>query len=70
VGCDVTAHAAGNGRQVYVDPPTGPPSLISQYCVPCVQKRGPHENVPSGALHPPPLVSMSWPAAAAIHGLV
>ena len=62
--------AVGRVRQLYVPAaPTGPPSLRSQYCVPCVQNRGPHANVPDGGVQPPWSL-MSTPAEEATQALL
>ena len=62
--------AGGSVRQAYVPAATtAPPIIRSQNCVPCVQKRGPHANVPDGGVQLPWSL-MSTPAAAAMHGLL
>ena len=62
--------AGGSVRHAYVPgAPAGPPIIRSQNCVPFVQKRGPHANVPDGGVQVPWSL-MSTPPAAAMQGLL
>jgi hypothetical protein len=64
----VVPHAAGSGLHVYVPAtPVMAEARRSQNCAPFMQNRGPHANVPAGAMQPP-ASEMSWPAAEAAHG--
>lgn len=63
----VVPHEVGRGRQVNV--PATPvilDGIRSQNCAPFMQKRGPHANIPVGAVQPPS--EMSCPAIEATHG--